>query len=1845
LEIIEGSIKLIEQYDTQMLDIYHENEFNEISSTAYNSELDGQVSYLAMVRTQIGHFRQIAIKLESVLKQSDTSGMGAPGSVPTSGGHSFSHIRPPPIDIGVFHGYVSENFNTFWNTFHTAVGNNSSLTDVDRLIYLRGFLRNPALKLIQHLSIDGKNYNVAYQLLKNEYFDEELFIDNIIKQMLAINFNVTSYDLLIDSMNSLKAYISELANFGMDFVNERAGSKLLAHIIISKLPRSLNIEFMHKLDNSYPSLAEILENATKILRNMQRSQIHLGLDKVKVIPERSGSYVKTYTQQYKPKRVYHSNFKSDVNNDKQGKLPSSLSSFNSEVSTGVTDGIKPCKFCSGLHRLYKCTDCRTHTERVNKSKELGLCEYCLSNKHDKNTCPGVHNKLSFKCYLCGKSSHISAMCTSVGGTNIGTSNNVCLMTKNHANQQYLLPLTEIVVSCRGKAYRVTCLIDTGSCRSYISKDLATGLNIDLMSAHSQVYEMKTFLGSSSRQLSEVAIGVGLNSKCTYTLPVLIDKELNLDFKITGLGKAVEHIQQSGYPLACPLLPSYKNDKITDIHMLLGVDFIQFIPEFKMINLGQGHAFVLPQGIAPFGNIKLFLTDREIETYFQKIPVESVTSRQNCNQQLILNNIFKPQVSYFDPYALSNSLPDADIGLQHMFSLESLGINNDIPDTEFDQAVSDEFRKNIEYKEGSYYVKLPWRTDLIDQVPSFSNLALKAVHRLVKDLNKRNIYNEYDSYLSDMLSNDMIEEFEVNPKDYNKFNWIPHRVVEKTDISSSTRYRPVWNCSLSVNGSISLNQASYIGLNLLSDLCKMLLYFRFNKYCFLSDIKKAYLQIRLKCHSDKEKLCFFWLKDNKLKTYRFKTLLFGLASSQYILLYVMLYHCEKYPNDRANYVLKNNFYSDNLLFTHNDPQVMVDTYKCCRSRMADANFELTKWNSNLPELNSIFKDEGIRADSTLEYCKVLGYRYNVQRDVMQLSDFLLDINSNTKRKVLSQLGSVYDPLGMCLPLTVSGKLFIRSLWLQNLDWDEIIPDDMMKQWRVIATELNSLKHIEFPRCGIYLNPNEEIVLNIFSDASSNCYAFCIYATSSIGSNLIFAKSKVAPPKNLTIPMLELLALFLAYKSLNYFLKFITTYFQIKEINFFIDSQLVLNWILKKHVQVKRIFTRNRIKDIKDFHSDIKVKYSINISYRYVASEDNPSDLITRGVPYDKFTKCKQFYFNGPTWIIQDKSFWPCYPLKSISNEVKQQMSAQLCCVTVTNDLELANSDMCPILDIYKFSSYNKLIRITALIYKFISKMRNQPNSDYTNAAHQYWIKQVQHSCFSDEIEFLHKYKSQKIPSTVKIPTLIDRLDLFMDQNNFLRSKGRISRCPYFNYDVSNPYLLPKNSYFVKLLIFNTHENCSHLGVGSVLAKLRLKGLWILKARQTIKLVLSTCIICKKFNNLSFKYPKLTNITSVAMQFIKPFAFLGIDFTGHVFLMDENGKSCKYYILVYTCFTIRAIHLDLLPSMSTKHVLLSFKRFCNRYTIPQQLISDNFTSFTQTGQLLQEAMNSDEFGGFLVECNIKHIKIPIRAAWVGSAYEVMVKITKKSLYKVVNRQKLSYFEMYTVLSNIANCINSRPLTYMHSDKDELQFISPNSFLKMWCNSNIIFKNEMDINSMDYLPDHNMLNVTFSKLHEICNEFKIIWKEQYLLSLREQSRSLFQDSWENRMKVGDIVFVSDPKRSRPFWPMARIVKLNIGDDGCIRSVYLAKSAKDVPTLHPISHLYPLEVNVYHPFTSSHTTNGAEIEDLTESPSTSDPNNIDLEDEISDGPSHDIPQTGRPRREAAKKFDRFLKEKLPYL
>ena len=122
-------------------------------------------------------------------------------------------------------------------------------------------------------------------------------------------------------------------------------------------------------------------------------------------------------------------------------------------------------------------------------------------------------------------------------------------------------------------------------------------------------------------------------------------------------------------------------------------------------------------------------------------------------------------------------------------------------------------------------------------------------------------------------------------------------------------------------------------------------------------------------------------------------------------------------------------------------------------------------------------------------------------------------------------------------------------------------------------------------------------------------------------------------------------------------------------------------------------------------------------------------------------------------------------------------------------------------------------------------------------------------------------------------------------------------------------------------------------------------------------------------------------------------------------------------------------------------------------------------------------------------------------------------------------MDYYKLLTILSDIQNAVNSRPLTYRCSDDTSLEIITPNCFIKPYVNDNLLFmSNDITILQTDP-PTRQEVNRSLLNRDKVLEQFRNLWYEEYLISLREQWKDLHEINFSNKVKVDDVVLVKGP------------------------------------------------------------------------------------------------------------------------
>ena len=169
--------------------------------------------------------------------------------------------------------------------------------------------------------------------------------------------------------------------------------------------------------------------------------------------------------------------------------------------------------------------------------------------------------------------------------------------------------------------------------------------------------------------------------------------------------------------------------------------------------------------------------------------------------------------------------------------------------------------------------------------------------MLKRLKKNEkLFQEYDDIIKGQLADGTIEEVYEEIGDAGGGHYIPHREVVREG-RETTKIRVVYGCDAKVKDGVSLNECLEKGPCMLPLIFDILIRFRCYKFAVSSDIKSAFLNIRID-EEDRDYLRFLWVDDitsmlPKIKIYRFTSVLLGLAPSPFLLNATVSFHMEKY----------------------------------------------------------------------------------------------------------------------------------------------------------------------------------------------------------------------------------------------------------------------------------------------------------------------------------------------------------------------------------------------------------------------------------------------------------------------------------------------------------------------------------------------------------------------------------------------------------------------------------------------------------------------------------------------------------------------------------------------------------------------------------------------------------------------------------------------------------------------------------------------------------------------------------------------------------------------------------------
>ena len=211
--------------------------------------------------------------------------------------------------------------------------------------------------------------------------------------------------------------------------------------------------------------------------------------------------------------------------------------------------------------------------------------------------------------------------------------------------------------------------------------------------------------------------------------------------------------------------------------------------------------------------------------------------------------------------------------------------------------------------------------------------------------------------------------------------------------------------------------------------------------------------------------------------------------------------------------------------------------------------------------------------------------------------------------------------------------------------------------------------------------------------------------------------------------------------------------------------------------------------------------------------------------------------------------------------------------------------------------------------------------------------LQPELFAEQMKSLTAEK--KIPKNGKI----HQFSRFIDQQGPIRAQGRISK-NQLNFETKHPILLQWKHHVVELFLQNEHKNSHHEGTKHVINIVQ-QEFWILGIRNALRSIKHKCIRCRK-GRAQIKAPVMADPPEEQLVVSTVFANVGVDYFGPFTVKIGRGNE-KRRCCLFTCLTVRAVHIEIVPKLDTDCCLNKIMRFIAQRGKPVKMISDNGTNF--------------------------------------------------------------------------------------------------------------------------------------------------------------------------------------------------------------------------------------------------------------------------------------------------------------
>ena len=292
--------------------------------------------------------------------------------------------------------------------------------------------------------------------------------------------------------------------------------------------------------------------------------------------------------------------------------------------------------------------------------------------------------------------------------------------------------------------------------------------------------------------------------------------------------------------------------------------------------------------------------------------------------------------------------------------------------------------------------------------------------------------------------------------------------------------------------------------------------------------------------------------------------------------------------------------------------------------------------------------------------------------------------------------------------------------------------------------------------------------------------------------------------------------------------------------------------------------------------------------------------------------------------------------------------------------------------------------------------------------------------------------------------------------------------------------------------------------------------------------------------------------------RPWTFVSLDFAGPFKVKGVvNARARKKcWILVYVCFSTKAVCLLACCGYSTQAFLLRHEEFVARKGAPDKIVSDRGTQLVSAGLVLaaKESPGKWDWDRVTKENSTTSWEfVPIGSQHRNGLPEATVNVLKKSLSHALHPGVvLSYDELVTLLASVSYSINQRPLGLANTSQNSLQ---EDQLMPITPNMMLLGKNSNESPPLDYSEDEKFC----SRLGYVATVESEWWKKW----VKEVMPTLLPlPKWKKEQKnlqVGDVVQMWYQGNFKDNYRLAIVTKVYPDGKELVRTVSVKYRKRD--------------------------------------------------------------------------------------